>query len=111
MTGLAPHGWVAAALLLVSLGLPQTARAQGQACFEVIPARPNIDPPAAMMVDKCSGRSWVLVRNGKSYRWSLIATEMEKPKTADRAPVEGAAAAPDSGSSKCFTFNGRKFCE
>jgi hypothetical protein len=98
-------------LALVQTAQAQTAQAQGPACFEVIPARPNIEPPAAIMVDKCSGRSWVLIRNGKSYRWSLIATEIEKPKIADRAPVEGAAPAPEAGSQKCFTFNNRKFCE
>ncbi len=51
------------------------AQSAGAACFEVIPARPNIEPPVPIMIDKCSGRSWVLIRNGKSYRWSLIATE------------------------------------
>ncbi len=122
MTALQRHGSghaLAAAALL--LGIAHTAQAQGQtqaqaqastpACFEVIPARPNIEPPAAIMVDRCSGKSWVLVRNGKNYRWSLIPTEIEKPKIADRAPIEGAAPAPGAGSQKCFTFNGRKFCE
>jgi hypothetical protein len=87
------------------------AQSAGAACFEVIPARPNIEPPTPIMVDKCSGRSWVLIRNGRNYRWALIATEFERAKTADRAPVDGAAAAPESGSQKCFTFNNRKFCE
>jgi hypothetical protein len=87
------------------------AQGAGAACFEVIPARANIEPPVPIMIDKCSGRSWVLIRNGRSYRWALIATDLEKAKTADRAPVDGAAAAPDSGSQKCFTFNNRKFCE
>ncbi len=87
------------------------AQGAGPACFEVIAARPNVEPPAPIMIDKCSGRSWVLIRNGKSYRWSLIATETEKPKTTDRAPMEGAAPAPEGGPQKCFSFNGRKFCE
>jgi hypothetical protein len=102
---------MAAALVLAALSAAQTTQAQNNVCFEVIPARPNIEPPAAIMVDKCTGKSWVLIRNGKSYRWSLITTELEKPKIADRAPVEGAVPAPDAGPQKCFTFNGRKFCE
>ena len=98
--------------IAILLPLPASvAFAQGATCFEVIPARPNLEPPAAMMVDKCSGKSWVLIRNGRNYRWSLISTEMEKPKIGDRAPVEGAAPALESGSQKCFTFNNRKFCE
>jgi hypothetical protein len=79
-------------------------------CFEVIPARPNIEPPAPIMIDKCSGRSWVLLRNGKSYRWSIISLEAEKPKTADRVQNEGDAA-PGGASPKCFSYNNRKFCE
>lgn len=105
-----------ATLATVVIALSPVAHAQGagsaSTCFEVIPARPNVEPPVPIMIDKCSGRSWVLVRNGKIYRWSMIATETDKPKTADRAPMEGGGpAAPDSGSQKCFTFNGRKFCE
>ena len=98
-----------AAMLLVSASAV-LAQDTGAVCFEVIPARPNIEPPVPILIDKCSGRSWVLIRNGKSYRWSLIATESEKAKTADRVPNEGSAL-PGSGSQKCFTFNNRKFCE
>lgn len=65
----------------------EIAFAQG-VCFEVIPARPNVEPQAPLMIDKCSGRSWLLVRDGKSYRWTLIAIEAEKPKIGDRAPME-----------------------
>jgi hypothetical protein len=68
-----------------------SAQSTASFCYEVIPARPNIEPPAPIMIDKCSGRSWILVRNGRaSYRWSLIATETEKAKTGDRVPTEGA---------------------
>lgn len=112
MRALTRYALVAAlALATVLVALGEGVQAQNNACFEVIPARPNIEPPAAIMVDKCSGKSWVLIRTGKNYRWSLITTELEKPKIADRAPVEGAAPAPEPGPQKCFTFNGRKFCE
>jgi hypothetical protein len=108
-------GLAIAAVAAMAVAFAPAAHAQGggsaSACFEVIAARPNVEPPVPIMIDKCSGRSWVLIRNGKSYRWSLISTEMEKPKISDRAPMEGAAPAPESGSQKCFTFNGRKFCE
>ncbi len=68
-----------------------SAQSAASFCYEVIPARPNIEPPAPIMIDKCSGRSWILVRNGRAYRWSLIATETEKAKTGDRVPTEGGA--------------------
>jgi hypothetical protein len=81
------------ALACALLASSDAASAQTAApfCYEVIPARPNIEPPAPIMIDKCSGRSWILLRNGRaSYRWSLIATEAEKAKTGDRVPTEGA---------------------
>ena len=69
-----------ATLAALVIAFAQAAQAQGggsaSVCFEVIAARPNVEPPAPIMIDKCSGRSWVLIRNGKSYRWSLIATEI-----------------------------------
>ena len=68
---------VAAMLLRLAAGAG-LAQDTGAVCFEVIPARPNIEPPVPILIDKCSGRSWVLIRNGKSYRWSLIATRIRK---------------------------------
>jgi hypothetical protein len=100
-----------ALLAVASTGDTALAQATAQPCFEVMAARPGVEPAVPILVDKCSGRSWVLTRNGKNYRWSLIATELEKPKLGDRAPIEGAAVAPGTGPQKCFTFNGRKFCE
>lgn len=105
---------VSALAIILAMAPPaavSSVYAQGSTCFEVIPARPNIEPAAPIMIDKCSGRTWILVRGGKSYRWSLITTEAEKPKIEDRAPIGGSEIAPSQGGQKCFTFNGRRFCE
>jgi hypothetical protein len=108
------RGGLAAAALLLSAGtaIAQTA---SMPCFELIPARVRIEPPVPMLVDKCSGRTWLLVRSGRAaYRWAAIDTESEKPKATDRPAIDtGPAnkADKDGDGKKCFTFNNRKFCE
>jgi hypothetical protein len=105
-------GLAAAIVLLPGAAIAQTASAP---CFELIPARARIEPPVPMLVDKCSGRTWMLVRSGRAaYRWAAIDTETEKPKATDRPAIDtGPAdkAAKDGSGAKCFTFNNRKFCE
>jgi hypothetical protein len=88
-----------AAALLALCGAP--AQAQTPACFEVVAARAGVQP--AILVDKCSGRTWQLARprGGSAYRWVVL------PRNGS-APAASAAPA-DTG--KCFTFEGRKFCE
>ena len=67
-----------------------------------------------MLVDKCSGRTWLLTRAGRGgYRWTAIDVDGEMPKATDRRPPtdDKAASSTDEGGKKCFTFNNRKFCE
>jgi hypothetical protein len=97
----------ATGLLLALGGSAQSA----DACYEVIPARAKIEPPAPMLVDKCSGRTWLLVRAGRAYRWAAVAADEEKPKATDRPVVDAQPARTDKDAQKCFTFNNRKFCE
>lgn len=100
-------------ILLFSGGVSaQTAPAP---CFEFVPVRPRIEPASPMLIDKCSGRTWLLTRTSRGgYRWAAIHTEAEVPKAIDRPATDGSPAAKadkDGGAGKCFTFNNRKFCE
>ena len=110
-------GAAAALLALPGAAAAQTASAP---CFELIPARPQIEPPAPMLVDKCSGRTWLLKRAGRgTYRWATVDMDGEMPKATDRPPTDdqpankagNPAANKDGDGKKCFTFNNRKFCE
>ncbi len=80
-------------------------------CFELIPARSRIEPPSPMLVDKCTGRSWLLVRSRGSYRWAMIDMDQARPKATDRPVTDNQPMAKDGDGQKCFAFNGRKFCE
>jgi hypothetical protein len=109
----------AAAVLLAFPGAV-AAQTAPTPCYEMIPARPRIEPPAPMLVDKCSGRTWLLQRAGRgSYRWVAIVADDDMPKATDRPPTDNQPASKadnpsaekEGDGTKCFTFNNRKFCE
>jgi hypothetical protein len=99
------------------------------ACFEVIAPQGGMKSP--LLLDKCSGSTWQLVpshrvggwRSGTLvYRWRPLArpdgvaetparssTVAVRPAPA-RPAVARPAAAPSDGR-RCFTFDGRRFCE
>jgi len=95
----------AAAVLLALLG---HAAAEDTSCFAVIPAQAGVQP--AILIDKCGGRTWQLTRGRgarTSYRWAALPRD-----DGTRAPALSAVGpAPAAATGKCFTFEGRKFCE
>lgn len=105
----------ASAVVLPALSGAAAAQMASSPCYELIPARAGIEPPAPMLVDKCSGRSWLLVRAGRGvYRWAALGMEAEKPKAIDRPATDAKPsekAGKEEGGGKCFTFNNRRFCE
>jgi len=109
-TGLAASAAAAASLMVfASVAAAQNAT---EPCYELIPARAKIDPPAPMLVDKCSGRTWLLTRGARGvWRWAAIDADGDKPKATDRPPTDMQPARKDGDGKKCFTFNDRKFCE
>jgi hypothetical protein len=67
-----------------------------QDCFEVIPARPGTLPSAPLLINKCSGATYVLAtkpNDRRTYYWK---------------PIQARAA---DDREKCFTYNNRVFCE
>jgi hypothetical protein len=102
----------AAALSLVQSAATAGAETPAAPCYELIPARAGIEPPAPMLVDKCNGRTWLLVRAGRGvYRWATLRMDADMPKATDRPATDSQPARKDDGGQKCFTFNNRKFCE
>jgi hypothetical protein len=97
---------------LIASGSDAVAQDAAAPCYEVIPPRAKIEPPVPMLVDKCSGRTWLLSRSGRgAYRWAVVDMEHEKPKTTDRPVTDVQPAKREGDPQKCFTFNNRKFCE
>lgn len=119
-----PRGLLAAALtgafMVVVTG--PTASAQGAegappsgACFDIV----RSDTAAgAILLNRCTGQTWILVRRrGRhgdefAYRWRQVArgsTEVAANPPAPAVPHVHVPAGPNSD--RCFTFQGRQFCE
>ena len=106
-----------ASTLLLALAIGQASaqeRAQHGSCFDVVAAPSETQPAGAILLNRCSGQTWILVRTYQApakgspghfvYRWSALASDGIEPRPRSGEP---AAAAGD----KCFTFQGRRFCE
>jgi hypothetical protein len=82
-------------------------------CFEIIPAQGEIQP--ALLLDRCRGRTWQLVRRGGlEFGWRPLWRGGETGRVAARRPRAAepvTASAPAGSKARCFTFNGRQYCE
>ena len=95
---------------LFCLSLPALARADdpAPACFQMLPATPDTLPGSPMLLNKCTGDTYVLSRvryKKKSrvrtiYRWVPIAIGDRQAQPVPKV----------SGGENCFEFNGRRFC-
>jgi hypothetical protein len=83
------------------------------ACFDVVRS-PTDEAAGAILLNRCTGQTWLLVRTRRkhsdlvAYRWALIATG-EAEVAASTSALAPAPAKPNSA--KCFTFQGKQFCE
>lgn len=90
----------------------QRAEAPASLCFDIITARNTAEPGGAILLNRCTGQTWLLTRYARrSYRWNLLVAEgNEHTKPLPRPEVQmPALARPSTG--KCFTFQGRQFCD
>jgi hypothetical protein len=93
----------------------QTAEAQPH-CFDIITPRNTAQPDGSILLNRCTGQTWLLIRNARrgsvlGYRWNLLVAvggEISKPLPRPEPPMP-APARPSTG--KCFSFQGRQFCE
>jgi hypothetical protein len=97
---------VVAVAVLGSIIESVAQEASKTACFDIIIGVADTQP---ILLDHCSGQTWMLTRNGRrsgqaAYRWIPLATGSgEPPQLQSENRVVG--------SGKCFTFQGRRFCE
>jgi hypothetical protein len=100
----------AATMAVIACCGPAGAQAANGLCFEIIPAQGESQP--AILLDRCSGQTWQLIRRGRkaAFHWiSLGRGARAEPEITIRNPAP--AAVTGDGKSKCFTFNGRQYCE
>jgi hypothetical protein len=85
-------------------------------CFDIISPRDAARLDGSILLDRCTGQTWLLSRSGKrggmvGYRWTMLAAEGDliKKPLAGPEPSMPAPVRPNTG--KCFSFQGRQFCE
>jgi hypothetical protein len=94
-----------AVTLLASVAGTAAQEASKTACFDIIGGIGDIQP---ILLNRCNGQTWILTRSGRrsgqvAYRWTPLGIG---PGEQPREPESSAASA-----GKCFTFQGRRFCE
>jgi hypothetical protein len=107
------------AVLLISLPVANASAQPLDAqalCFDIISPRDAARLNGSILLDRCTGQTWLLSRSGKrggmvGYHWTMLAAEgdlikkpLARPEPSMPAPVR-----PNTG--KCFSFQGRQFCE
>jgi hypothetical protein len=113
-----------AAFLLVAtllIGLPaagasaQTDEAQAR-CFDIITLRNTAQPDGSILLNRCTGQTWLLSRNKRrggalGYRWNLLVADGGEISKSLLRPEPRMSAPMGPSTGKCFGFQGRQFCE
>jgi hypothetical protein len=85
-------------------------------CFDIITTGKIVQRDGAILLNRCTGQTWLLSRIARrggvlGYRWKLLAADggevsepLPRPEPQVSAPIR-----PSTG--KCFSFQGRQFCE
>jgi hypothetical protein len=112
-------------VVLMGEASAQTPEAPSPAgfCFEVTAAHGDAQAPGAILLNRCTGQTWILARIYRSaakgsrgtqisYRWMPIPTA--NTQVAFNAPAAAKVAAPlasPPSREKCFVFGGKRYCE
>lgn len=110
-------GTVASMLAISGNAALAQAPAPETACFQMMATPAGAGPASTILLDRCTGQTWILARRfqaaakGRSgnaaFRWEPLSKDNAEPPPS-RKPV---ATAPTATGDKCFTFQGRRFCE
>jgi hypothetical protein len=107
-----------AALLIELPAVGASAQTAGAPtfCFDIIATGKTVQPDGRILLNRCTGQTWLLSRIARrggllGYRWKLlVADDVEISKPLPRPePQMSAPTRPSTG--KCFSFQGRQFCE
>jgi hypothetical protein len=119
------HRWVGLLIGLTLITAPlgramaQSESGRPMACFEVTVTQARLSLTDVILLNRCSGETWLLVRAHKTdhlapttgsfvYRWRPIAIDrVEKATELPPHPIP----AIGQPTAKCFVFDGRQFCE
>jgi hypothetical protein len=106
-----------AALLGIAMAAQAAESARDFACFEIIGPQRHTEPGAPLLLNRCTGSTWLLVRSGSrnrlGYRWApLDAPVMVQATQSHNGNVAPKPSETDaSPTANCFFFAGRRYCQ
>jgi hypothetical protein len=88
----------------------ESSRAAQKPCFEFVAGRPDTPPGAPMLVNTCTGQTFVLAKQSHGPRGGKHARYVwqQLPMREVQSDLTGTRAAQKSG---CFAYDNRLFCE
>ena len=107
------------AVLLVGLSVENASAQPIDAqtlCFDIVSPRDAARLDGSILLDRCTGQTWLLSRSGKRggmvvYRWTMLAAEGDLIRKPLALPEPSVPAPVRPSTGKCFNFQGRQFCE
>jgi hypothetical protein len=78
-------------------------------CFELHPPTPAHPPHAPLLLNRCTGETFILIAGKSTKRRAAPAGYLWQPVSKGGATAAVSTPAPATGS-KCFSYDGRKFC-
>jgi hypothetical protein len=90
--------------------LPQTSR-----CFAVIEGKSDVPPGVPILVNTCSGQTFMLSRSRRgskqrSYQWIPITQPKQSGQTEQRTSRATTRTSKQATRQGCFSYGGRTFC-
>ncbi len=114
---MAQHFQLKLVVLLGAALVPLAVEAQSPpppdgVCFEMVPAIPKTLPGTPILLNKCTGDSFVLSRMPPNAPGARKAEATYEWLPISRVAAEGKAKFEKSGTvgAKCFSYDGRHFC-
>lgn len=104
---------IAAVLILgsaASASAQDTPTPPPSTCYTVVEGRPDVPPGAPLLVDLCSGDTFVLRRSHghpPTFTWIALTKETASAKASALTPSARPASAAQL---RCFSYNGRSYC-
>jgi hypothetical protein len=85
-------------------------------CFDVIIPRDTNQLEGSILLNRCSGQTWLLSRNSRragvlGYRWNLLVADGIEISNPLPRPEPRMPTSIRPNTEKCFSFQGRQFCE
>lgn len=113
MTGIALLSRLLLSLVVIFSASAASVQAQETTftCFSMIEGQADVPPAAPLLLNRCTGDTFVLRRSPKDpggFAWAALSKAGSAAAEPQRPPLE--LKSSNVGKSGCFTYNSRSYC-